>query len=216
MKKIALIGASGFIGSALLKEALERGHPVTAIVRHPENITVVDTNLVVKQGDVMSEETVERLTAGADVVISAYNPGWTNPNIAADTTFTYRSIIEGVKKAGIPRLLIVGGAGSLYAEPDKRVMDTGAIPESFMPGVTALAEVLYRLQKDEHQLDWVFFSPARTIEPGEKKGVYRLGKDDLIVHETGTSSISVEDYSVAMLNEAEFPQHHMERFTIGY
>jgi len=216
MKKIALIGASGFIGSGLLKEALERGHSVIAIVRHPEKITVENPNLEVMQGDVMSAETVEKLTKGVDVVISAYNPGWTNPNIATDTTYTYKSIVEGVKKAGIPRLLIVGGAGSLYVEPDKRVMDTGAIPESYMPAITALAEVLYSLQRDEHELDWVFFSPAGTIEPGEKKSVYRLGKDDLIVHESGTSSISVEDYSVAMLNEAEFPQHHHERFTIGY
>jgi len=216
MKKIALIGASGFIGSALLKESLERGYSVTAIVRHPEKITTKNPNLEVKQGDVMSEETVEKLVTGADVVISAYNPGWTNPNIAADTTYTYKSIIEGVKKAGVSRLLIVGGAGSLMVSPEKRLMDTGEIPESYLPAIKSLAEVLYELQRDEHKLDWVVFSPAGTIEPGEKKGVYRVGKDELIVDDSGKSNISLEDYSVAMLNEVETPRHHMERFTIGY
>jgi putative NADH-flavin reductase len=216
MKKIALIGASGFVGSALLKELLERGHTVTAIVRHPEKITTLNQNLLVMQGDVMSTETVTKLVAGSDVVISAYNPGWTNPNIAEDTTFTYKSIIEGVKKAGINRLLIVGGAGSLYVTPDVRVIDTGVLPDAFVPAVQALAEVLYDLQKNEQELDWAYFSPAGNIAPGEKKGTYRLGKDNLIVDSNGESNISVEDYATAMINEVENPQHHRERFTIGY
>lgn len=216
MKKIALIGASGFVGSALLKEALERGHSVTAIVRHPEKVTLEDANLEVKQGDVMSAETVEKLVKGADVVISAYNPGWTNPNIAADTTGTYKSIVEGVKKADVPRLLIVGGAGSLYVAPGKRLMDTGVLPESYMPAIEALAGVLYGLQKEEKELDWVFFSPAGDIAPGERTGKFRLGKDNLIVGENGESHISVEDYAVAMLDEVETPAHHRVRFTIGY
>lgn len=216
MKKIALIGASGFVGSALLKEALERGYSVTAIVRHPEKITLKNTALEVKQGDVMSAEKVKRLVKGADVVISAYNPGWTNPDIAADTTAAYKSIVEGVKKAGVPRLLIVGGAGSLYVAPGKRVMDTGAIPELFMPAIEALAGVLYELQKDEKELDWVFFSPAGNIAPGERTGKFRLGKDNLIVGENGESHISVEDYALAMLDEVDSPAHHRVRFTIGY
>lgn len=216
MKKIALIGASGFVGSALLKESLHRGHMVTAIVRNPEKITLRDRNLLVKQGDVLDEESVVKLVSGADVVISAYNPGWTNPNIAADTTRAYTSIIRGVKKAGIPRLLIVGGAGSLYVAPGERVMDTGVIPESYLPAVEALAGVLYSLQKDEHEVDWVFFSPAGNIAPGERTGIYRLGKDDLIVDDNDESQISVEDYAMAMLDEVEHPEHHCERFTIGY
>jgi len=216
MKKIALIGASGFVGSALLNESLQRGHQVTAIVRHPEKITLVHPNLIVMQGDVMSVDTVEKLVRGADVVISAYNPGWTNPNIAADTTGTYKSIVEGVKRAGISRLLIVGGAGSLIAASGERVMDTGEIPESYMPAVEALAGVLYDLQKEETQLDWAFFCPAGNIAPGERTGQFRLGEDELIVDEHGQSAISVEDYALAMLDEVENPAHHRERFTIGY
>jgi len=216
MKKIALIGASGFVGSALLNESLQRGHQVTAIVRHPEKITLVHPNLIVMQGDVMSVDTVEKLVRGADVVISAYNPGWTNANIAADTTGTYKSIVEGVKRAGISRLLIVGGAGSLIAASGERVMDTGEIPESYMPAVEALAGVLYDLQKEETQLDWAFFCPAGNIAPGERTGQFRLGEDELIVDEHGQSAISVEDYALAMLDEVENPAHHRERFTIGY
>jgi len=216
MKKIALIGASGFVGSALLNESLQRGHQVTAIVRHPEKITLVHPNLIVMQGDVMSVDTVEKLVRGADVVISAYNPGWTNANIAADTTGTYKSIVEGVKRAGISRLLIVGGAGSLIATSGERVMDTGEIPESYMPAVEALAGVLYDLQKEETQLDWAFFCPAGNIAPGERTGQFRLGEDELIVDEHGQSAISVEDYALAMLDEVENPAHHRERFTIGY
>ena len=216
MKKIALIGASGFVGLALLKESLERGHSVTAIVRHPEKITIKHPRLHIMKGDVLSKPTVKELVSGMDVVISSYNPGWKNPTIAEDTTNAYKSIIEGVKEAEISRLLIVGGAGSLFISPEKREMDTDAIPESFMPAVKSLAEVLYSLQKNEHELDWVFFSPAANIAPGEKKGVYRLGKDNMIVNDKGESNISVEDYAAAMLNEVENPQHHKERFTIGY
>ena len=95
-------------------------------------------------------------------------------------------------------------------------MDTGVIPESYLPAVKSLAGVLYDLQKDEKELDWAYFSPAGNIAPGEKKGAFRLGKDNLIVDEKGESNISVEDYAVAMLDEVENPQHHMERFTIGY
>ena len=216
MKRIALIGASGLVGSAILKESLQRGHTVTAIVRNPDKIKLKDPNLFIKKGDVLSEQSVPELISGADVVISAYNPGWTNPNIAEETTRAYNSIIGGVKKAKIPRLLIVGGAGSLYVAPEKRVMDTGAIPESFIPAVEALAGVFYGLQKEEKEIDWAFFSPAGNIAPGERTGKFRMGKDNLIVDPTGESHISVEDYAVAMLNEVEAPEHHRERFTIGY
>ena len=216
MKSIALIGASGFVGSDLLKESLKRGHSVTAIVRYPEKITLNDPNLQIKQGDVLSEQSISELIRGVDVVISAYNPGWTNPDISQETTSAYHSIIRNVKIAQIPRLLIVGGAGSLYVAPEKRLMDTGAIPESYLPAIESLAGVLYDLQKNEKELDWAYFSPAGNIAPGERTGKFRLGKDQLIVDEEGKSNISVEDYAVAMLDEVESPVHHRERFTIGY
>jgi uncharacterized protein len=216
MKKIVLIGASGFVGSAILKEALDRGHNVTSVNRHPERITAISNNLIVKQGDVSSMETVTGICAGSDVVISAYNPGWNNPDIANETTRVYRTIIQGVKQAGVKRLLVVGGAASLFASPGKRLMDTGSMPETFLPAVRALADVYLVDLMKENRLDWVFFSPAGNLYKGERTGKFRLGTDDLIVNEKGESKISVQDYAVAMIDEVEKPAHHRERFTVGY
>ncbi len=216
MKKIVLIGATGFVGSAILKEALDRGFNVTAAVRHPEKIELQDPNLAKVSVDVTSEEAVATLAKGADAVISAYNPGWNNPHIAEDTLKGYTAIINGVKKAGVKRLQVVGGAGSLLVAPGKTVMDSGAIPSDVLPAIKALAQVLYEQLVPEKELDWVFFSPAGEIKPGERTGKYRLGLDDLIVDENGKSSISVEDYAKAMVDELEKPKHHHQRFTIGY
>ena len=214
--KIVLIGASGFIGSAILKEALDRGHEVKAVVRHTEKITVVHKNLTLIKADVSSIDKVIEVSKGADAVISAYNPGWKNPDIAEETTMVYGIILEGVRKSGVNRLLVVGGAGSLFISPGKRLMDSGAIPESYMPAIKALANVYLIALMAEKKIDWVFFSPAGNIEPGLRTGKFRLGKDDMVVNDKGESKISVQDYAVAMIDEAEKPAHHRERFTIGY
>ncbi len=216
MKQIVLIGASGFIGSVLLKEALNRGYQVKAVVRNPEKITIASPQLEVVKADASSADVVAGIAKGADAVVSAYSPGWTNPNIAEDTVHVYASIIEGVKKAGVKRLLVVGGAGTLFVSPGVRVVDSGAIPESYIGAVKALGSVYLDMLPKEEELDWVFFSPAGVIEPGTRTGKYRLGKDDLIVNDKGESKISVEDYSKAMIDELETPAHHRERFTIGY
>jgi uncharacterized protein len=216
MKKIVLIGASGFVGSAILKEALDRGHKVTAVVRDPEKITTLHKNLIVKQGDVSFIDNVTENCKGADAVISAYNPGWKNPDIAEETTRIYKTILEGVRKSGINRFLVVGGAGSLFVAPGERLMDSGVMPESFLPAVRALAGFYLNDLISEKRIDWVFFSPAGNLEPGLRTGKFRLGKDDLVVNETGESKISVQDYAMAMIDEVEKPAHHRERFTIGY
>ena len=216
MKKIVLIGASGFVGSALLNEALERGHQVTAVVRHPGNITATHKNLAVKQGDVSFIDTVIDLCKGADAVISAYNPGWKNPDIAEETTSVYRTILEGIRQSGVKRFLVVGGAASLFISPGKRLMDAGVLPESFLPAVRALAGFYMNDLTAEKNIDWIFFSPAVNLEPGLRTGKFRLGKDDIIVNEKGESRISVQDYAVVMIDELEKPAHHRERFTIGY
>ncbi|QII70378.1 NAD(P)-dependent oxidoreductase [Apibacter sp. B3706] len=216
MKKVALIGASGFIGSQLVKELLSRGYQVTAIVRSADKIKNDDKNLKVVSADVFDTDKLAEVLKNNDAVISAYNPGWTNPNIYDDTIKGYQSIIEAVKKAGIKRLQAVGGAGSLLVAPGKTVVDSGAIPDEILPGVKALALVLKDQFLPEKELDWVFFSPAGTIEPGERTGKYRLGLDDLITDDQGNSKISVQDYAKAMVDELENPKHHQQRFTIGY
>ena len=216
MKKIVLIGASGFIGSAILKEALTRGHEVKAIVRNPEKITLKNPNLSIEKGDVSSSLLVSKLCKGADIVISAYNPGWKNPAIASDTLKIYPAILEGVKLSGVKRFLVVGGAGSLFISPGLRFMDAENIPEPFISAIKALASIYLEVLAAEKNLDWVFFSPAGNIAPGKRTGKFRLGKDDMIFDSEGKSNISVEDYAIAMLDEAENPSHHRERFTIGY
>ncbi len=216
MKKIVLIGASGFVGSAILNEALNRGIKVTAVVRNPERMKISDENLTVVKADVSDAGKVAEISKGADAVISAFNPGWTNPDIYQETLNVYPLILEEVKRAGVERLLIVGGAGTLFVAPGLRVIDSGAIPAEIMGGVKSLGEFYLNTLINEKEIDWVFFSPAGSLEPGVRTGNYRLGKDDLITNDAGESRISVQDYAKAMIDELETPVHHQERFTIGY
>lgn len=216
MKNVTLIGASGFVGTAILNELLARGHRVTAVVRNPGKIGIKSPSLTVVQADVTDTSALVAACKGRDAVISAYNPGWTNPNIYEETLRNYPLILEAVRQSGVRRLLCVGGAGTLFCAPGLRVVDSGVIPEAIMGGVRSLGEFYLNTLMNEKEIDWIFFSPAGTLEPGKRTGKFRLGKDDLIVDENGDSHISVEDYAVAMVDELENPKHHYERFTIGY
>ena len=216
MKKVVLIGASGFVGSAILNEALNREIQVTAVVRHPEKIKIQNENLIIKKADVSSLDEVAEVCKGADAVISAFNPGWDNPDIYDETIKVYLTIMDGVKKSGVSRFLMVGGAGSLFIAPGIRLVDSGEVPEKLLPGVKALSDFYFHFLKKEKEIDWVFFSPAADMAPVVLTGRYRLGKDDMVVDIAGNSHISVQDYAAAMIDEFEKPAHHQERFTIGY
>ncbi len=216
MKRTALIGASGFVGSAILNELLERGYEVEALVRNPENVKVKNPHLTVKKVDVADTTSLTEDLKGYDSVISAYNPGWANPDIYNLTLQNYPRILEAAKNAGVKRLLIVGGAGTLFCAPGLRVVDSGAIPAEIMGGVKSLGEFYLETLSNEKDIDWIFFSPAGSLEPGLATGTYRLGKDNLIVDAEGVSHITVGDYAKAMVDELETPAHHQERFTIGY
>lgn len=173
--------------------------------------------LTVCKADVADTAAPAEACKGRDAVISAYNPGWANPGIHEETLRNYPPLIlEAAKKSGAGRLLCVGGAGTLFCAPGLRVVDSGAIPDAIMGGVRALCEFYLNTLMNERGIDWVFFSPAGTLEPGKRTGQFRLGKDDLIVDADGRSHISVEDYALAMVDELENPAHHYERFTIGY
>ena len=203
MENVILIGASGFVGSAILNEALNRGHRVTAVVPHPEKISTIHPNLTVVQADATDPDTLAKLAEGKDAVISAYNPGWGNPRQYEETLENYPKIVEGAKRSGVQRLLIVGGAGTLFVKP----------------GVKSLGEFYLDTLTKEKEIDWVFFSPAGNLGnmgPGVRTGKYRVGKDDLLVNKNGESFISVEDYAVAMIDELEQKNHHCERFTAAY
>lgn len=216
MANVLLIGATGFVGSAVLNELVSRGHKVTAVVRNIEKPAKSDLVNAVKE-DVANVDAIAKLAEGKDAIISAYNPGWTNPDIATLITENYPKILEAAKKSGVERLLIVGGAGTLFCAPGLRVVDSGAIPEEIMGGVRPLGDFYLNTLMNENDIDWVFFSPAGVFDQeGKKTGNYRLGKDDLIVDAEGNSHISVQDYADAMVNELEKPAHHKERFTIGY
>jgi putative NADH-flavin reductase len=217
MANVVLIGATGFVGSHILSELVNRGHKVTAVVRHADKVAK-NANVTAVEEDVTNVGAIAKLAEGKDAIISAYNPGWTNPEIGRLTTENYPKIVEAAKKSGVKRLLIVGGAGTLFCAPGLRVVDSGAIPAEIMDGVRTLGNFYLNVLSKEQDIDWVFFSPAGTFdEKGSRTGKFRLGKDDLIVDPaTKTSHISVEDYAVAMVDELEKPAHHKERFTIGY
>ena len=216
MANVLLIGATGFVGSAVLNELVSRGHKVTAVVRNIKKVAKGELLDAVKE-DVANVDAIAKLAEGKDAIISVYNPGWTNPDIATLISENYPKILSAAKKSGVERLLIVGGAGTLFCAPGLRVVDSGAIPEEIMGGVRPLGDFYLNTLMNENDIDWVFFSPAGVFDQqGKKTGNYRLGKDDLIVDAEGNSHISVQDYADAMVNELEKPAHHKERFTIGY
>jgi hypothetical protein len=219
MKDIILIGASGFVGSAILEEALNRGHKVTALVRNPEKIQVKNENLTVLAVDATDVEALSKVVAGKDAVISAYNPGWGNPRLYEEILENYPKIIEGVKKAGVQRLLVVGGAGVLYVQPGMRLMDSGTLPAELMPAVNGEGELFLNVLSKDNDIDWAYFAPPANLGnmgKGIRTGKYRLGTDTLLVDEKGDSFISVEDYAVAMIDELEQEAHHKALFTAAY
>ncbi|HET8754277.1 MAG TPA: NAD(P)-dependent oxidoreductase [Salinimicrobium sp.] len=216
--KIALVGATGFVGSAVLKEALNRGHEVTAVLRTPEKLKLKNEKLKIVKGDVLEKEKFSESIKGNDVVISAFNPGWENPNIYNEFLEGARAIQEGVKNSGVQRFIVVGGAGSLFVAPGLQLIDTPEFPAEIKPGAEAAREYL-EILKGEDELDWTFLSPAAEMHPGssgERKGKYRTALDNPVFNEENRSIISVEDAAVALIDEAEEPKHIRQRFTIGY
>ncbi len=211
---IALIGASGFVGSAILNEALLKGHNVEAIVRHPDKVASRE-HLIAKAGDVYNADALAILIRGFDAVISAFNPGWKNPNLYNDQVKGTASIILAIKKAGVKRVLWVGGAGGLLVKPGVRVVDAPDFPEWIKPGSLATINALEQLQ-NEPELEWSYLSPSAEMKPGKRTGAFRLGTDQLLVDVNGQSRISVEDFAVAMIDELEKPAHIRQRLTVGY
>ena len=215
--KIAIIGATGFVGSAVLKEALNRGIKVTAVVRHPEKLQA-QNNLTIVKGDVMDSDKLSEILKGNDVVVSAYNPGWANPDIYNEFLKGAQSIQDAVKKSGVKRYIIVGGAGSLFVAPNVQLIDTPQFPAEWKPGALAARDYLNILKK-ENELDWTYLSPAIEMNPGtkhERRGTYRTGLDNPVFDANNKSTISVEDLAVAIIDEVEHPKHSRVRFTVGY
>ena len=218
--QVALIGATGFVGAAVLNELLQRGHEVVALARQPEKIAA-QPHLKVVQADVMDAQAVKSAVAGSDAVLSAYNAGWTNPHIYDDFLRGSRAIVQGVKAAGVKRYLVVGGAGSLYVN-GQQLVDAPDFPAAIKPGASAARDMYTELQKDS-TLDWTLLSPAVGFHGGSaaqskgRTGQYRTGQDAPLMQADGQpGDISVQDLAVALVDAMEQHLHSKQRFTVAY
>ena len=211
--KIALIGASGFIGSAIREELLSRGHQVTALVSQAHKLTQQD-HLQIETSDVQDLPRLTTQLASYDAVISAFS-GHAQSNTLDYYIAGIRNIIQASKHAEVARLLVVGGAGSLEIKPGQQLLDTPDFPAAYKASAEGARQAL-NLLRAETELNWTMLSPAAVIAPGQRTAQFRLGKDQLLVDAKGQSHISVEDFAVAMVNELEQPQHPRQRFTLAY
>lgn len=215
--KIALIGATGFVGSQVLSEALQRGHQVTALVRDPLKLAA-RPQLQVTKAEATDAAAVAAAAAGHDVLVSAYNGPRGDAEFAARYLQGLRAIVAGARSAGVPRLLWVGGAGSLFVAPGVQLVDTPQFPAEYRTEARAGREALGVL-RDETSLDWSFVSPAPLLQPGERTGRFRLGGDQVLMDANDPSQpgrISVQDLAVAIVDELETPSHSRRRFTLAY
>ncbi|GHO47972.1 NAD(P)-dependent oxidoreductase [Ktedonospora formicarum] len=213
MLRIALFGASGMVGQRIAREALKRGHSITAIVRASTYLTISHPRLEVAVADASVPADVAEIVQGYDVVVSALGPSASAP--ASTFVDLTRSLIEGVGRSGVPRLIAVGGAGSLEVKPGVQLMDTPDFPEDLQAIARAHREAL-AYYRPVNAFDWTVISPAANIEPGQCTGHYRTATDQLVTNAQGESNISVEDFAIAVLDELEEPHHNRQRFTVGY
>ena len=218
--QVALIGATGFVGAALLDELLQRGHSVRALVRDAAKLPA-RPGLTVVQADVQDAQQVQRAVAGADAVLSAYNAGWANPNIYDDFMRGSRAIVQGLQAAGVPRDLVVGGAGSLYVN-GQQVVDSPDFPAAIKPGALAARDMLTELQANT-QLDWTLLSPPIGFHGGSaaaalgRTGHYRTGADAPLMQADGQpGDISAEDLALALVDALEQHLHSRARFTVAH
>jgi putative NADH-flavin reductase len=212
--KLALFGASGTLGQRILREALSRGHTVSAIVRDPSRITEQSSNLRAASGNVLDPDAVAAAVAGHDAVVSAVGPSGTEG--AEMVVEAARSLIAGLKRAGVERLVVVGGAGSLEVAPGVKLIDTPEFPAALKAIAQAASDALDVYRQEGAGLEWTYLSPAALIAPGERTGAFRLGGDQLVTDAEGQSRISAEDFAIALLDEVEQPRHVRQRFTVAY
>lgn len=211
--KVALIGATGFIGSAILSEALNRGHQVQALVSQPEKLAETE-QLKVRGVDVFDTKALAAALAGVDLVISAFS-GHKSADVAGYYRQGFDSILSAVKAAKVPRILVVGGAASLQVADGSTLLDNPHFPAEYRGSAEGALYALQQLRASK-DLNWSYLSPAAEIFPGDKTGEFRLGGDQLLLDTQGKSRISNGDYAVAMLDEAESAAHKNQRFSVAY
>lgn len=216
MKKVAVIGATGFVGTQLVNELANRGYEVEAIVRDASKVHE-NEKVKVKSVDVNNVDELANVLKESDAVISAFNAGWTNPNLYDDFLKGSENIEKAVEKSGVKRFITVGGAGSLYIDGNQLV-DSPEFPAEYKAGATAARDYLNKI-KENKTLDWTFFSPAIEMHQGTagvRVGKYRTALDNPVFDANGRSILSVEDVAVALVDELEQNNHIRERFTAAY
>ena len=215
--KFAVIGATGYVGNAVVQELAARGHDVTAFARNTGKVFAAP-NVRAVAADVTAAGFVEQL-AGFDAVVSAFNPGWTNLNIGRDFRDGYAAILAAAKSAGVPYLLIVGGAGSLYIAPGVQVIDTPDFPKEIYDGANAARDLLTEL-RGRNDLNWAFISPPICLgadggHSEDRTGKYRLGQDDALMDGDAPAGISVADLAIAIADDVAQKAHLHQRFTVA-
>ncbi|SIT42958.1 putative NADH-flavin reductase protein [Paraburkholderia ribeironis] len=210
--KIALFGATGMIGARIAAEAARRGHQVSALARNPARVPAGIANLRAAQADLLDAASVAAAARGHDVVASAYSPPL--DDLAALTRAT-QALVEGVRTAGVKRVVVVGGAGSLEVAPGKQLVDTDSFPDAFKAIALAHRDA-FNYYRGVTDLDWTFFAPAALIAPGERTGKFRTGANTLLVDAQGNSRISAEDYAIAFVDEVEQGRFVRQIATVAY
>jgi putative NADH-flavin reductase len=207
---VVVYGATGNSGSEIVKELLARGHKVTGVARNVAKLKDV-AGVTAKSDDLTNADAVAAIIKGADVVVSAYQPPADDTDKLIDVT---KLQIAAVKKAGGPKLVVVGGAGQLEVAPGVTLIKSGYLPAEYLPIATShekAAEVL----KDS-DINWTYIAPAAYFVPGERTGKYRTGTNNLVSDEKGESRISFADYAIALVDEIEKPKHEKQLFSVGY
>ncbi len=208
--RIVLYGARGRVGSRLFRELSSRGHQVRTVTREPRPLELPG-ELESSVDDLSDVSRTIEIIRGADAVISAYAPP---PNDTDRLVAVTQLLVEAVSRSGVPRLLMVGGAGSLEVTPGVTLIESGHLPSEWMPIAQSHAKALEVLKSST--INWTNLSPAAYFDPGERTGRFHLGKDNLIANDKGESRISMEDYAIAMVDEIEQPLHQRSRFSVGY
>jgi putative NADH-flavin reductase len=212
--RIVLFGAGGMVGSRIAREALDRGHHVVPVQRNAGGLDLGGRHLLMVQGDATDAASVARLARGADVVVSAVSPR--NPPGADTLPRAARALLEGVRRAGVRRLVVVGGAGSLLVGPGTMLLDAPGFPEDYRAEAREGLAALEVLRKEGAGVDWTFVSPPAMVEPGPRTGRYQVGQDSLLVAQDGQSRISAEDYAVALVDELEKGENRGRRMTVAW
>lgn len=214
--KIVLFGGTGNVGQRVAREALERGHEVVAVVRDPSRSQAPDPRVRLVQGDATDPASVASVVQGADAVVSAISPRPGTTGTAPSLVDAARALIAGLREAGVKRLVVVGGAGSLEVAPGVMLLDAPGFPEAYMAEAIEGRDALAVFRAEADGLDWTFLSPAAEIFPGERTGRYRTTIDQFLADEQGRSAITFEDYAVALVDELEQGQHVGRRFGVAY